>query len=427
MKFKLIIVFYISILVTLNTFSQTFFQGGIYSDTQWLKSNSPYIITGNVVVFPGKILTIDPGVEVKFDGNYFLEIRGILQSIGSNGSRIIYTSNASNPQKGDWVGIKIKNEQGAKASFEYSDFIYSENASSVECCWDGGPIYYKNCTFENNHFAMTGYTGYEIIIDSCKFTNNTSCISHADKKITNSIFIENSYGIDSTERVSISNSTFNNNEVAIFGGRGLIENCIISGNEIAVKAYNEGFEIRNNVIENNGKGLILSSYDGNYPPVKNNTICNNDLNVINTDDINKDLTSNCWCTSDSAAIEDKLIDGYDDITLGLFNYDIYNDSCETKLKTIEKVDMATGIYKSALNSIVNIYPVPFRVDLNLDFKSTGTHKNSISIYNIYGQEVYNDVHHNNHVNLNLENLNAGVYVCFIKTGAIVIKKKLIKI
>ena len=138
----------------INLFSQTNFQGGIYNDTQWTKENSPYIITGDVVVFPDKTLSIQSGVEVRFNGNYFLEIRGILNSIGSDTSRIVYTSNTENPNRGEWVGIKIKNSQGAKASFEYCDFSYAQYANRVECCWEGGPIYFKYCTFDNNYYAI---------------------------------------------------------------------------------------------------------------------------------------------------------------------------------------------------------------------------------------------------------------------------------
>lgn len=45
--------------------AQTNVQGGIYANTTWTLANSPYVMTGSIVVFPGKTLTIQPGVVVK--------------------------------------------------------------------------------------------------------------------------------------------------------------------------------------------------------------------------------------------------------------------------------------------------------------------------------------------------------------------------
>lgn len=414
-------------LAMLNLFSQTYFEGGIYNDTEWTAENSPYIITGDVVLFPDKTLTIQPGVEVKFNGYYFLEIRGILISIGTDSSRIVYTSNLSTPNKSDWEGIKIKNNQGARASFEYCDFLYAEYANSVECCWEGGPIYFKNCIFDNNYFALYGYTGYDIEVDSCEFTNNTYCIGNADKIVTNSQFIGNEYGLYETERINVRKSIFQDNDIALFGGRGLVDSCIIDNNNIGVKPLFEGFELRFNQITNNTIGIQLSNDGGYYPPVKNNNICNNlTYNVENLDDTNKDLTENCWCTSDSATIENKLFDGYDNIYLGLFNYDIYDENCETKLKSVIKVDLGSGIYLANILDIVNVFPNPFQSNLNIVFKSSQIEQVSISVYNLYGQEVYNNTYFENNIILPIENLNSGIYVCSIRTGAFIINKKIIK-
>jgi hypothetical protein len=407
--------------------SQTNFEGGIYSDTEWTVDNSPYIITGDIVLFPDKILTIQPGVEVKFNGHYFFEIRGILISIANDSSRIVYTSNLPNPDKGDWEGIKIKNNQGARASFEHCEFSYAENANNVECCGEGGPIYFKSCKFDNNYFALSGYTGYDIEVNNCEFTNNTYCITDADKTVKNSHFVGNEYGLFETERINVRKSIFQDNNIALFGGRGLVDSCLIENNNIGVKSFSEGFELRFNHITDNTIGIQLSNYNGYYPPVKNNIICNNSTyNVENTDDISKDLTENCWCISDSTAIESKLLDGYDNISLGLFNYDIYDEDCETILETVIKVDLTTGIYQADIKNIVNIFPNPFQSDLNIDFKSPDIKEFSISIYNLFGQEVYHSNYFVNNTSLSLGNLNSGMYVCSIQTETIIINKLIIK-
>ena len=52
------------------SFSQTSVSGGIYQNTTWTTAGSPYIVTGSIVVFPGKTLTIEPGCEVRFTADY---------------------------------------------------------------------------------------------------------------------------------------------------------------------------------------------------------------------------------------------------------------------------------------------------------------------------------------------------------------------
>ena len=42
-----------------NTYAQTNVSGGIFSNTTWSLANSPYIMTGPVVVFPNVTLTIE--------------------------------------------------------------------------------------------------------------------------------------------------------------------------------------------------------------------------------------------------------------------------------------------------------------------------------------------------------------------------------
>jgi hypothetical protein len=404
-------------------FGQTNFQGGIYSDAVWTKQNSPYIITGDVVLFPGKTLTIEPGVEVKFNGSFFLEIRGILNSIGSDTARITYTKTQTPPPDSNWIGIKIMNNQGAKASFEYSDLSYAYNAIYVECCGEGGPIYFKHCNFDHNDYVLNGYTGYPVLVDSCNFAYNTYCILQADKTIRNCTFTNNEYGLYGTERIDIYNSIFSNNYVAVNGGRGIMESCSIFENHIAVQGIWEGYNMRNNDIYNNDTALILSNYDGNYLPIKNNRICKNNLNAINMNNINVDLTENCWCSTDSADIETRLVDGYDDIYLGLFNYDIYSDSCDIVVKSIIKVqNINNTINQMDAENVVDVYPNPFDSQLTIE-NSDAIY---VEIYSAQGLKLKRMSRTSYTTTIDTSDLASGIYFLQIITTKGVSIKKVIK-
>ena len=88
-----------------NANADTNVSGVISSNTAWTLANSPYIVKGNILVQQGVTLTIQPGVVVKFDGAYYLQVDGELIANGTVNSKITFTSNKPNPAPSDWSGI----------------------------------------------------------------------------------------------------------------------------------------------------------------------------------------------------------------------------------------------------------------------------------------------------------------------------------
>src|SRR6266851_4626581 len=88
--------------------------GTISTSTTWTLANSPYVVTGAVIVAAASapVLTIEAGVVVKFNagsGNTCLAIGygapGRLVAVGTASQPIRFTSNQVTPTAGYWRGI----------------------------------------------------------------------------------------------------------------------------------------------------------------------------------------------------------------------------------------------------------------------------------------------------------------------------------
>jgi len=128
----------------------------IVSDTVWRNEVPLYVVLGDVTVRhvthsgPTATLTIEPGVEIRFEPGTGLYIGayykysypqyGALSAQGLEGSPIIFSSNAATPVPGDWKGIYFLNPTNDALSFlehcvvEYGGHthnadIFLENAS----------------------------------------------------------------------------------------------------------------------------------------------------------------------------------------------------------------------------------------------------------------------------------------------------------
>lgn len=166
--------------------------------------------------------------------------------------------------------------------------------------------------------------------------------------------------------MNISNCLFQNNIFGIsYPNNGIIENCILLDNTTAIQG-SYTCEIKNNVIDYNELGVNISaltsltnnqinnniggvrisdiSSSTNAPIIQNNEICSNiNFSVDNNTNVNYSLLSNCFCGLDSTGIEQYLWDGYDDITKGLINYQVYDTTCTTILTTVLKFNGTSSI------------------------------------------------------------------------------------
>jgi hypothetical protein len=242
------------ILITVISFAvnaQTHVSGGIWTNTTWTLVNSPYIVDSSVVVLPGYILTIEPGVLVKFENGSRLEIRQAeLIAIGTATDSITFTSNSGSPTPGIYVGI-VLNGGTMYSQIGYCNFYYAHDgiggnglATTIEHCkamynYDGisGLGNLDSSEFKyNTHWAAWGFDS----VANCYFSNNNGgmfqCF-HINNCIVDS---SSDFGINMNNG-PITNSFIRYGNIGITGGNPVtINNCTITNNQ-------RGIEINSNL------------------------------------------------------------------------------------------------------------------------------------------------------------------------------------
>lgn len=359
-----------------HTLADTHVNGIITADTMWTMPNSPYIVTGNILVSSGVTLTINPGVTVKIDNEKVLQIGGMLVAIGTVSNKITFTSNQSIPAPGDWSSI-LFSESSTGSTLEH---VVVEYGGGVKIN-NSRPLI-DHATIRNN--AAPGIFAWDLI-GNLKITNSTIYNNFGSGISVSEDFMRGS--------VTILNNIISNNS-SDFAGGGIrldwIKSATIIGNIIINNSAYEGggiyvdafCSISNNIISNNsssndGGGILFDVGDVNYNTIINNKAKNspafkplligskfgsNDLTyntiignkatgsvptfagmaysrldfnynnlfdndttyeLLNTDRQGTtpvDATNNFWGTATESEIQGKIYDWFDDSTFGIVDY-----------------------------------------------------------------------------------------------------------
>jgi len=414
--------------------AQTNVSGYILTNTTWTLANSPYIVTGNILVNNGVTLTIEPGVTVKFDTTKSLQIDGELIAIGTAQNRITFTATSSNPVKGSWGRIQFS-PTSTDAVFDtagnyvsgsilkYCDIRYGGGVpGDVTMYCDTAAPYFSHCRIEeclkhavyfvravgrvdSSTIRNCGGTAVSyvnpvsaaLIVMNDTIENNGGGISRngtgsfANVTIQHCIFTHTGVAINvaSFSNSNISNNVFTANTDAIQGSLGV--NANISNNTFIANTNSvigsspcngansytlsaNNLTIANNYFEANNGAIIGSA---SYGIIDSNTFLNNRLISV--------------CMH----VDYVLVELFG---IGLITNNVFDGNTYSTAYSGEYLVRANGKWEIAYNIVNNNHPGQFALQGQPTICNNKFINNSGYVIRSFNQTAGSFIHHNKFTN-----------------------------
>nr|WP_161501361.1 Ig-like domain-containing protein [Rhodopirellula sp. SM50] len=277
-----------------------FFSGGL--------PNDDYTVTFDVQVPAGEVWSIDPGASLFFDPGTSLKIYGTVLAQGQADNEILFTSSATTPTPGDWIGIDYNASAQSRSIFDHVEIAYATTALDVSyldlpiitlrnshvhdsAVWGvlldagrGDSFTRQNVMIQGNRIHDNN--GYGVYVRSSAGACNQTfgCGTTADPTITGNeiyghqqagILVSSSYSLGGLYASSggaspaVTKNHVHHNVIGIRAG--------VHDPDSFGSAWTSGFYANNLVVENTSTGILLEqSVDGNqHSQLLNNTIVAN--------------------------------------------------------------------------------------------------------------------------------------------------------
>lgn len=155
--------------------------GIVRGERRFENAGLPYHIIEYFGVYPGGVLTIEPGVEVAFNTNVVMDMRGILYAVGTAADPIVLTG--MQKVRGAWTGLFIQGLAGAPNNGSILDHVTLEyggnNGSNLR-------IQHASVQVRNSTIRQSGGDGVVVYIGgSATWIESSSIVDNSGYGVRN--------------------------------------------------------------------------------------------------------------------------------------------------------------------------------------------------------------------------------------------------
>ncbi|QZK91308.1 DUF1573 domain-containing protein [Flavobacterium sp. CHNK8] len=247
-------------------------QGNISFSTTWTKALSPYKIIGDVQVPSGVTLTIEPGVEIRYTGDYELLVKGRLEANGTQPNTIVFRSDVSGMKKGKrFLNFAATNLATHKLSYikmlDGNIGIQVGNESEFQQGdKNTGKLTIDNLQMINTNILTGGYqTGAELLLSNGSFESGqilgeyprSEKISLNNMQLINATLFSDSYNSGIwLDGCNVKNTTW---KIGCCGANFNIKNSVVEGGSFVPTNDYYDINIDNSQITNLPMNLRLAN------------------------------------------------------------------------------------------------------------------------------------------------------------------------
>lgn len=243
--------------VTLSSNNLVLVSGNVSGS--WTQGNT-YRVTGNIIVPAGQTLTIEEGIEIKFDGYYSFTVNGTLLANGTSDKYIKFTSNNTSPSNKDWNQIVVNGI--SKMDYCIIEYGKAKNDDNIGLLNVTGNLALTNSIVRNSEqSAISIRNAGNVVVEKNKIYN---CAYGFSIYTTGKAVIQNN---EIYNHVWIGINIYQASTSSIFKDN-IIHDCIYQG----IQSIEFNYKIERNIIFNTGTAIFVTY---GQPTIINNTLIYN--------------------------------------------------------------------------------------------------------------------------------------------------------